>query len=152
MLRSLQDLALAYLARDGQSIPFWRMATTPVDELRTRAERIAPELAADTVAVPGGGTLPGVEIPSAGLVLAGDRVAELRAGTPPLVARVGDDATVLDLRTVHPDDDGIVAQPSPGLYLPPHPQALQHTTRLDGCKSSPQPATSTTASRLSSRP
>ena len=115
VLRSLQDLALAYLARDGQNIPFWRMATTPVDELRTRAERIAPELAADTVAVPGGGTLPGVEIPSAGLVLAGDRVAELRAGTPPLVARVADDATVLDLRTVHPDDDGIVAAAITGL-------------------------------------
>ena len=115
VLRSLQDLALAYLARDGQNIPFWRMATTPVDELRTRAERIAPELAADTVAVPGGGTLPGVEIPSAGLVLAGDRLAELRAGTPPLVARVADDATVLDLRTVHPDDDGIVAAAITGL-------------------------------------
>ena len=121
VLRSLQDLALAYLARDGQSIPFWRMATTPVDELRTRAERIAPELAADTVAVPGGGTLPGVEIPSAGLVLAGDRVAELRAGTPPLVARVADDATVLDLRTVHPDDDGIVAAAITGLVPPTTP-------------------------------
>ncbi len=115
VLRSLQDLALAYLARDGQSIPFWRMATTPVDELRARAEQIAPELAADTVAVPGGGTLPGVEIPSAGLVLTGDRAAELRAGTPPLVARVADDATVLDLRTVHPDDDGMVAAAIAGL-------------------------------------
>ncbi|MED5393074.1 MAG: L-seryl-tRNA(Sec) selenium transferase [Actinomycetota bacterium] len=109
VLRSLQDLALAYLARDGRSIPFWRMATTPVDELRARAEQIAPELATDTVAVPGGGTLPGVEIPSAGLVLTGDRTAELRAGTPPLVARVANDATVLDLRTVHPEDDGLVA-------------------------------------------
>lgn len=123
VLRSLQDLALAYLARDGRAIPFWAMATTPVDELRARATRIAPELAADTVAVPGGGTLPGVEIPSAGLVLAGDRVAELRAGSPPLVARVADDATVLDLRTVHPDDDGVVAAAIAGLAPAPTPVA-----------------------------
>jgi len=109
VLHALQDLALAYLSRDGAAIPFWRMATTPVDDLKVRATRIAPELAADTIAIPGGGTLPGVEIPSAGLVLAGDRVAELRAGSPPIIARVADDATVVDLRTVHPEDDGVVA-------------------------------------------
>jgi len=89
------------------------MATEPVADLRARARRIAAnltsDLVADTVAVPGGGTLPGVEIPSAGLVLAGDRVAELRAGSPPVVARVTDDSTVLDLRTVHPDDDDVIA-------------------------------------------
>ncbi len=115
VLQSLQDLALAYLARDGRAIPFWRMATEPVADLRARAERIAPELVADTVAVPGGGTLPGVEIPSAGLVLTGDRVAELRAGSPAVVARVTDGATVLDLRTVHPDDDDVVAEAIAGL-------------------------------------
>ena len=115
ILQSLQDLALAYLGRDGRAIPFWRMATTPVAELRSRAERIAPDLAADTMAVPGGGTLPGVEIPSAGLVLAGDRVTELRAGSPPVVARVADDTTVIDLRTVHPYDDDVVAAAIAGL-------------------------------------
>jgi len=109
VLHALQDLALAYLAREGSTIPFWQMATAPVDGLRARAERIAPDLAADTVAVPGGGTLPGVEIPSAGLVMAGDRVAELRAGPTPVIARVAADATVVDLRTVHPDDDDVVA-------------------------------------------
>ena len=93
------------------------MATTPVAELRSRAERIAPDLAADPMAVPGGGTLPGVEIPSAGLVLTGDRAAELRAGTPPLVARVADDATVLDLRTVHPDDARYIIKQIPGHEL-----------------------------------
>jgi L-seryl-tRNA(Ser) seleniumtransferase len=108
VLGSLQELALAYLARDGDAIPFWRMATVPVDTLRERAAAIDPDLAADTTAVPGGGTLPGVEIPSAGLVLPGDRVAELRAGTPPVIARVTDGTTVIDLRTVHPDDDDVL--------------------------------------------
>ena len=108
VLHSLQDLALAYLRRDGDAIPFWRMATLTVDRLRERATTIAPDLVADTMAVPGGGTLPGVEIPSVGLRLDGDRTAELRAGTPPVVARVADQATLLDVRTVHPDDDAVL--------------------------------------------
>ncbi|MBC8194559.1 MAG: L-seryl-tRNA(Sec) selenium transferase [Acidimicrobiia bacterium] len=108
IMGSLQQLALAYLARDGLTIPFWRMATVPVDELRQRASAISPDHAADTIAVPGGGTLPGVEIPSAGLVVQGDHVTELRTGTPPVIARVHDGSTVIDLRTVHPDDDDVI--------------------------------------------
>ncbi|MDG2906976.1 MAG: L-seryl-tRNA(Sec) selenium transferase [Acidimicrobiales bacterium] len=108
VLHALQDLALAYLRRDGDAIPFWRMATLAVDDLRSRAATIAPDLVVDTMAVPGGGTLPGVEIPSVGLRLDGDRRADLRAGTPPVISRVADQATLLDLRTVHPDDDAVL--------------------------------------------
>ena len=108
VLHALQDLALAYLRRDGDAIPFWRMATLAIDDLRSRAAAIAPDLVVDTMAVPGGGTLPGVEIPSVGLRLDGDRTADLRAGTPPVIARVADQATLLDLRTVHPDDDAVL--------------------------------------------
>ena len=109
VLHALQDLALAYLARDGDAIPFWRMASIPVDVLRARAQGIRADLVEDTVSVPGGGTLPGVEIPSVGLSMPGDRVGELRAGNPPVIARVADGSTILDLRTVHPDDDAVVA-------------------------------------------
>ena len=109
VLHALQDLALAYLARDGDAIPFWRMASIPVDVLRTRALGIRADLVEDTVSVPGGGTLPGVEIPSVGLSMPGDRVGELRAGNPPVIARVADGSTILDLRTVHPNDDAVVA-------------------------------------------
>ena len=109
VLHALQDLALAYLARDGDAISFWRMASIPVDVLRARAQGIRADLVEDTVSVPGGGTLPGVEIPSVGLSLPGDRVGELRAGNPPVIARVADGSTILDLRTVHPNDDVVVA-------------------------------------------
>ena len=109
VLHALQDLALAYLARDGDAISFWRMASIPVDVLRARALVIRADLVEDTVSVPGGGTLPGVEIPSVGLSLPGDRVGELRAGNPPVIARVADGSTILDLRTVHPNDDAVVA-------------------------------------------
>ena len=118
VLDALQATALAYLARDLDALPFWRLATTPVDDLRHRAEAVADAVAgrgaarpavADTAAVPGGGTLPGAEIPSAGLLLDGDRTGGLRAATPPVVARVEDGRTTCDLRTVLPGQDAALA-------------------------------------------
>jgi L-seryl-tRNA(Ser) seleniumtransferase len=109
VLGALQDLALRYLRREGTTIPFWRMATIPVDELRARAQALDAGAVVDTVAVAGGGTLPGVEIPSAGIALAGDHAAALRAADPPIIARVQDDTTTLDLRTVEPAQDAHVA-------------------------------------------
>ena len=110
VLGALQQTALAYLNRDGRSIPFWRMATTPLDELRSRAEALAVGTVVETSAVPGGGTLPTVEIPSIGVALAGDRRAELREAPIPIVARVEDDSTICDLRTVDPADDDRLAE------------------------------------------
>jgi L-seryl-tRNA(Ser) seleniumtransferase len=109
VLAALQQLALAYLRRDGDAIPFWRMATLPVDGLRARAAAIDAGSVVDTVAVPGGGTLPGVEIPSVGIAISGDHTAALRAADPPIIARVQDDTTILDLRTVDPASDEHVA-------------------------------------------
>jgi L-seryl-tRNA(Ser) seleniumtransferase len=57
----------------------------------------------------GGGSLPGEEIPSAGIRLDGDVAAGLREASIPVIARVRDQATFIDLRTVHPDDDTLVA-------------------------------------------
>src|SRR5205814_3664253 len=72
VLTALQETALAYLRRDaGRTVPFWRMATTTVEELRTRAAAIVPPAGTvtDCASVTGGGTLPGIEIPSFGIVL-----------------------------------------------------------------------------------
>ncbi len=111
VLRALQDVALTYLNRDYASLPFWAMATTPVADLRARAEKIGVGTVVDLMSVPGGGTLPGVEIPSVGLAIEGDHVEALRLGTDarrPIIARVREGVTELDLRTVNPDDDTIV--------------------------------------------
>jgi L-seryl-tRNA(Ser) seleniumtransferase len=110
VLAALQATALAYLDRRGQDLPLWRMAGRSVDELRARAEALRVGTPVDTVAVAGGGTLPGVEIPSAGIALEGDHAAALRAAEPPVIARVTDGRTVLDLRTVEPADDPHVAR------------------------------------------
>ncbi len=113
VLAALQDVAIAYLARTADQLPFWRMATTPVDALRRRAEALVAEVGdgsvTDCASVPGGGTLPSVEIPSVGVALDGDHVAALRAHKTPVIARVVDGRTILDLRTVEPDDDPFVA-------------------------------------------
>jgi L-seryl-tRNA(Ser) seleniumtransferase len=109
VLAALQDVALAYLRRDVAALTFWRLASTPVDELRRRAAALEVGDLVDTEAVTGGGTLPGVTIPSAGVAVDGDRTAALRAHDPPVVARVDEGRTVCDLRAVDPADDATVA-------------------------------------------
>ena len=114
VLAALQDLVLAYLAREVvESVPFWRMATTPADQLRRRAETVAETADSGTVAVateavPGAGSAPGATIPSWGVRVPGDHVAALRSHDPPVIARSVDGATVLDLRAVDPADDGVL--------------------------------------------
>ncbi len=113
VLQALQETALAYLRRDGRSIWFWRMATTGEAELRERAEAIAGKTAARVVgctSVAGAGSLPGLELPSIGVTLAGDHAAALRRASIPVIARVRDGSTVCDLRSVHPDDDLVLAE------------------------------------------
>ena len=110
VLAALQETSLAYLRRDGDAIPFWRMATVPVEDLRRRAEALGAGEVVDTVAIAGAGSLPGLDIPSAGIAVDGDVTGALRAHDPPVIARTRDNRTVLDLRTVDPADDPIVAK------------------------------------------
>ncbi len=110
VLFALQQLALSYLGRTAATdIPFWRMAATPVTALQARAATIVAACgdgeAVASDAVPGAGSAPGTLIPSVAIRIAGDHLAALRAGEPPIIARTRDGATLLDLRTVHPDDD-----------------------------------------------
>jgi len=109
VLGALQELALAYLRRDVvDRVPFWRMAATPLAELRERAAVIAAATGAvvvDSEALPGAGSAPGATIASAGVRLPGDHLAGLRDHRIPIVARARDGATTLDLRAVEPADD-----------------------------------------------
>ena len=115
VLGALQATALAYLNRDGDAIPFWRMASLSQDVLRSRAENLDAGIAVDVASTPGGGTLPEVEIPSAGVAVEGDQRSALRNRDRPIIARVVDGRTIIDLRTVHPDDDSeLTAALTPG--------------------------------------
>jgi L-seryl-tRNA(Ser) seleniumtransferase len=119
VLGALQELALVYLRKEAATeVPFWRMVATPVGALRERAERIVeathpalapvvPEAVA-MEAMPGAGSAPGVTMPSFGVTVRGDHLDVLRRHDPPVIARTRDDLTLLDLRSVDPDDDPVV--------------------------------------------
>jgi L-seryl-tRNA(Ser) seleniumtransferase len=94
------------------TIPVWRMIGAAETDLRTRAERLAPQLGGVAVATRstvGGGSLPGQTQPSwaVGLVAASPDAlaAALRRAVPPVIARIEHDQVVLDLRTVLPEQD-----------------------------------------------
>jgi L-seryl-tRNA(Ser) seleniumtransferase len=110
VLACLQDTALAYLRRDGDAIPFWRMAAAPLETVRARAAAVGVGRVVECRSVPGAGSAPGVTIPSAGVAVDGDHTAELRAADPPVIARVVGGTTVADLRTVDPADDALLAK------------------------------------------
>lgn len=124
VLETLQATALAYLRRDLAALPFWSLATAPVGQLHQRAQALVGRLSrtdvtvVDCASVPGGGSLPGMEIPSAGVAVAGDHTVALRAWCPPIVARANEGATVCDLRTVDPADDTTLAAALAALPAP----------------------------------
>ena len=115
VLAALHHVMLAYLARTvSVDVPFWRMASVNTDQLQRRAESIATQVTDVRVtpceSLPGAGSTPGASIPSVGLALDGDHTAVLRSFRPPVIARVRDNVTILDLRTVDPSDDQVVVE------------------------------------------
>jgi L-seryl-tRNA(Ser) seleniumtransferase len=119
VLAALQRTVLAYLDRRAATdVAFWAMVATPLDELQRRAERIVAAVvdvdptarAAPMEALPGAGSAPGVTMPSYGIVLDGDRLASLRDHEPAVIGRSRDGRTMLDLRSVRPDDDAVVVE------------------------------------------
>src|SRR3954470_478270 len=101
----------------GPLPPVQRMLAEPLDALRTRASALAVRLAAaglDAVAVDaearvGGGGAPEHPLPSAAVSLPPSFAESLRSGRPPVVGYVEDDRTLLDLRSIAPEDDAALA-------------------------------------------
>ena len=115
VLAGLQQVALSYLRRDaGSELAFWRMVTAGEAELRERAERIVAQAGVGEVtateALPGAGSAPGATLASFGVCLAGDHLRALRCRPVPVIARVHDDRTLLDVRSVDPADDGLLVE------------------------------------------
>lgn len=112
VLSALQEVALAYLRREADRLPFWRLATVPVAQLRTRAAAIVESAGVGRVfateAVTGGGAAPGTALPSVAVGVDGDHAAALRALSPPVIARREEGRTLLDLRAVDEADDPVL--------------------------------------------
>jgi L-seryl-tRNA(Ser) seleniumtransferase len=105
VLAAMQETALAYLRRDGDAIPFWRLASISVGALEARARRLGTGSLVACESLPGAGSVPGATIPSIGIAVGGDHTEALRNAQPPVIARVTEGSTVCDLRAVDPDDD-----------------------------------------------
>jgi L-seryl-tRNA(Ser) seleniumtransferase len=99
---------------DPLDVPTVAMLHADLDELAQRASWMAAELGDGAHAVElsgliGGGALPGGELPSWGIALddgdAEGLAERLRAGDPPVIARVDSGRLLLDLRTVPPSLD-----------------------------------------------
>ena len=106
--------------RAGQSVPVARMIRMSPADMGVRAEALLARLAdiaglnvsvIPTEATIGGGSMPGVSLPSRALAVeaagrsAAALAAALRAGVPPVIGRITDDRLLLDLRTVDPRAD-----------------------------------------------
>ena len=109
--------------RASATIPIQRMLTMTADEVRARASVVASALAAivgwradvvEGASAIGGGSAPGVELPTWLVAIEKDRTPPdaleewLRRRTPPIIARIERDRVVLDLRTLEPQQDAVL--------------------------------------------
>jgi len=122
ILTVLQECIDDYLACKGEakpSIPVLDFLSTPMEELRIRAEEISSQLKdlsfpvsiVETLSRTGGGTMPRAEIPSIALEITSvgsslEKLARiLRCGDPAIVGYVSGEKFLLNLRTVFPSQD-----------------------------------------------
>jgi L-seryl-tRNA(Ser) seleniumtransferase len=118
-------LATLETYRDGnaeEELPVWRMIAAPPRSLAARASGVAAKLmaagiSADVMEVRstvGGGSLPEETQPSFAVAIGGasaTRIAQaLRSADPPVVARIVEEHVALDLRSVLPEDDEVLAR------------------------------------------
>lgn len=123
---SLEATLLAYVRQDHDAIPALRMLRLPAAEIEKRAQCLKQELETkasrlelqimDGQSVVGGGAAPAATLPTRLLAVtckglsADELAARLRAGNPPIVARVEEGRVLLDVRTVFPEQDELVVQ------------------------------------------
>ncbi|HLW86421.1 MAG TPA: L-seryl-tRNA(Sec) selenium transferase [Candidatus Sulfotelmatobacter sp.] len=119
---ALEATLLAYVKREHDAVPTLRMLRLTKQEIGKRAEALAANVASsplkaeiiDGESVIGGGAAPSSVLATRLLALscadlsADEVAARLRAGDPPVIARVEDGRVVLDLRTVFPEQDGSI--------------------------------------------
>ncbi len=126
ILTTLQESIDQYLETKADptqaDVPVLKFLRTSTDDLRARAEAILKDLPTEqteitieeTLARPGGGTMPRSEFPSIALKLVPQNQSvpklakKLRLGTPAIVGYTTDAALFLDLRTTFPETDSEV--------------------------------------------
>ncbi len=123
---ALEATLLAYVRQDHDAIPALLMLRLTAEEIQQRAETMKKTLQSeggrlgveivDGQSVVGGGAAPAASLPTRLLAVhceplsADELAARLRACDPPIVARVDEGRVLLDLRTVFPEQDELVAR------------------------------------------
>ena len=103
--------------RAVREIPILAMLSRSVGELRKRAESLQKDFGdasrvVDSDASVGGGAFPNTRIPSVALAFARDAQpleARLRLGEPAVIGRIADGRLLLDVRTIQPHEDEMLA-------------------------------------------
>ncbi len=122
-LAGLAVTLIHYLKGEAeQSIPVWRMISTPLTDVEERAREWARHLAGVATvvggeSVVGGGSLPGTTLPTRLLAIGESAKAQgtaqklaalLRKQHPPVIGRIDGNRLLLDPRTVFPEEDDIL--------------------------------------------
>jgi L-seryl-tRNA(Ser) seleniumtransferase len=124
---ALEATLLAYVRRDHDAIPTLRMMRLTKDEIGKRADTLAAQIKSSTLpsklcvevidgdSVIGGGAAPSSVLPTRRLALtcsnlsADELAGRLRANDPPVITRIEEGRVLLDLRTVFPAQDAVLA-------------------------------------------
>jgi L-seryl-tRNA(Ser) seleniumtransferase len=120
---ALEATLLAYIKRNYDAIPAVRMMRWSAEEIGERAERLLSMVSHSGLhlgiisgeSVVGGGAAPSAVLPTRLISVTSDAhnadelAGSLRASDPPVVARVAEGRVLLDLRTVFPEQDPLIA-------------------------------------------
>ena len=109
-----------------EALPLLSRLSAPLDNLRNRAERLAPQLAAapsiasaapeEAITYLSGVPLPSQQLPTWCVALipktlkTTELASTLRTGSPSVLARIEQDQVLLDLRSVHPSQDALLVE------------------------------------------
>jgi L-seryl-tRNA(Ser) seleniumtransferase len=126
---ALEATLLAYVKRDHDAVPVLRMMRLSKDEIERRADTIISSIESaqierlhlklellDGESVIGGGAAPSAVLPTRLIALTHSQLSadelntRLRAGIPPVIARVEEGRVLLDLRTVFPEQDAVLME------------------------------------------
>ncbi|MCX5717084.1 MAG: L-seryl-tRNA(Sec) selenium transferase [Nitrospirae bacterium] len=127
-LAAFEATLMEYLDEDKavKNIPTLKMLLQKPERIKERAKKIARllkrkvkaakiEITEDT-SKSGGGSLPEIEFPTYGVLVSPENISvndleeKLRKGAPVIVARIKDDALLLDARTIREDEIGILVK------------------------------------------
>jgi L-seryl-tRNA(Ser) seleniumtransferase len=119
-LAALQAVLRLYAEKQYDRIPVYRMLTESAETVRERAEKLISisgvnaDIVAETTGI-GGGSCPSGFLPTFALKINSEMPAHwiekmLRGSTPPVIARIKDNACLLDMRTVRDCELPILAE------------------------------------------